>query len=367
MVSRGVKRSTSYCGRSSGCEPNRGHWVRPLRATNSMAWAANVWASQRYSSTSLCKRSRFCERLPSVTSRTPAGMESRARRRRASVICDLFENSSACRQSRWSRRASDSGRGSPRCSAASTAAGPRGSRGTFGHGLCNLEIVPHNELHAARLSGNVDSAEGGTEVGIVQGDAPVRMIEHVEALGAELDGVAFVHGEASIDGEIEDVVAGANDRVAAGVAESVRRGRAEGRGIEEVFDGALAARQSNALAGHEVGTIGRAGVGVIDGEEIRILGRAILQRDGAGELPAAQQRAGDSRFRQPPDVAPADAAAHVEERKAALQAQVAFVLRADAIVEPRNYAVGIVQRLGPNEAGQHGDAAREALLDLHLE
>src|ERR1019366_2654585 len=284
-----------------------------------MAWRANVWASQPCNSTSLCRRSRFCERLPSVTSRTHSGMEPRARRRSASVICDWFENSSAWRQSRWSRRASDSGRGSPRCSAASTAAGPRGSRGTFGHGLCNLEIVPHNELHAARLPGNVDSAEVGTEIGIVQGDAPVRMIENVEAPGAELDGVAFVHGEAPVDGEIEDVVAGANDGVAAGVAEGVRRGRAKGRGIEEMFDGALAARQGDALTGHEVGTIGRAGIGVIDGEVVGILRRAILQRDGAGELPAAQQRAGDSRFGQPPDIAPADAAAHVEERKAALQ------------------------------------------------
>src|ERR1039457_3489966 len=155
-----------------------------------MAWRANVWASQRYSSTSLCMRSRFCERLPSVTSRTHSGMESRARRRRASVICDLFENSSAWRQSRWSRRASDSGRGSPRCSAPSTAAGPRGSPGAFGQGLRNLELVPHNKLHAARLPGGVDSAEEGAEIRIVQGDAPVRMIEHVEALGAELDGVA---------------------------------------------------------------------------------------------------------------------------------------------------------------------------------
>src|ERR1035438_10765700 len=51
-----------------------------------MAWRANVWASQRYNSTSLCRRSRFCERLPSVTSRTHSGMEPRGRRRRASVI-----------------------------------------------------------------------------------------------------------------------------------------------------------------------------------------------------------------------------------------------------------------------------------------
>src|ERR1019366_6864470 len=291
-----------------------------------MAWRANVWASQPCNSTSLCRRSRFCERLPSVTSRTHSGMESRARRRNASVICDLFENSSAWRQSRSSRHASMSGRGSPRCSAASTAAGPRGSRGAFGHGLCNLELVPHNELHAARLPGGEDSAEEGAEIGIVHRDAPVRMVEHVEALGAELDGVAFVHGEAAVDGEIEDVVAGADDGVAAGVAEGVRRGRAEGGGVEEVFDGALAARQSVALAGHNVVTITRAGVGIIDGEEVGILGRAILQCDGAGELPAAQERAGDSRFGEPPDVAPADAAADVEEREAALQAQVAFVL-----------------------------------------
>src|ERR1017187_3320167 len=187
-----------------------------------MAWRANVWASQRYNSTSLCRRSRFCERLPSVTSRTHSGMEPRARRRSASVICDLFENSSAWRQSRSSRLASDSGRGSPRCSAASTAAGPRGSLGAFGQGLCKLELVSHNELHAARLPGGEDSAEEGTEIGIVPRYAPVRMIEQVEALGAKFDGVAFVHGEAAVDGEIEDIVAGTDDGVAAGVAVGVR-------------------------------------------------------------------------------------------------------------------------------------------------
>src|ERR1017187_3532616 len=124
-----------------------------------------------------------------------------------------------------------------------------GKPGSVRPWIVQLEIVPHYQLHAPGLPGYVDSAEEGTEIGIVQGDSPVRMVERVEALGADLDAVAFVHREAAVDGQIEDVVAGADDGVTPGVAECVRRRRAESRGAEEMLDGALAARQGHALAG----------------------------------------------------------------------------------------------------------------------
>src|SRR3954471_4179891 len=102
------------------------------------------------------------------------------------------------------------------------------------------------------------------------------MVERVEALGAELDGVTLAHTEAALQTEIEKVVARPGNRVTAGVAERERRGCGEGAGVKEVFGRALAARQIYALAGDDVGTILRAGVGEVEREVKRVHRRAVL-------------------------------------------------------------------------------------------
>lgn len=68
-------------------------------------------------------------------------------------------------------------------------------RGTGDPGVCHLEVIAKRELHAPRIARAEDLAEERPEIGIGAGDAPVRVVEDVEAFGAEADGAILVNRE----------------------------------------------------------------------------------------------------------------------------------------------------------------------------
>src|SRR5262249_21010027 len=129
-----------------------------------------------------------------------------------------------------------------------------------------LKIVPQRELHAARISRAEDLAEEWAEVGKGTGDAPIRVIECVEALRTELNGMALTHAEAALESEIEKVVAWSWDRVTTRVPEREGCGRGECGRVKEVIARALSPWEVHALTWNTIGTIRRARIGEIERE-----------------------------------------------------------------------------------------------------
>src|SRR5581483_3365521 len=366
MCSAGAKRSMSYCVRSSGRMPKSAPCVIPFRATKSTPAASRRAANSRYVASIPTRRFWFLAASESVRSWTQAGIPSRAVPRSDKVSRDRSQNVSAARHSVSFRRDSGSRRGSRKCNAASTAAALTGSPGQFGQGFANLEIVPQRCLHTPGVARREDLAEEGPEIRVWPGNAPVRMVEDIEAFRPELDRAPLGYAKPAQQREIKNVIAGPGDKIAAGVAERKRRGRGESRGVEEVVRRALVARQRDALAGHDIGTIGRARIRKIQREVERVERRAVLQRHGAAGGPSAQQRPRDPRLREPVDIGCTQTPGHIEERQAALQPKIPLVLRAYTVEKPRNRSVRIVDRFGPDETRQERKPARQILFYLHL-
>src|ERR1051326_476998 len=186
-------------------------------------------------------------------------------------------------------------------------------------GVGQLKIVPQSELHPPRRTGRKNLPEERAEIRIAARNTPVRMIERVEALRAKADGVPFMHTELALESEVEEVVAGSRDGVAARIAESEGRRCAERIAVEEAVGGALAARQRDALSKHAVRPVLRAGVGEVQREIEGVDGGSVLQQDGAAQGPVLEDGTGPAQARKPVHIARGDAPPDVGKREPAFQ------------------------------------------------
>src|SRR5438093_338126 len=106
--------------------------------------------------------------------------------------------------------------------------------GTARPGIRQLEIVPQRELHASRRTRGNDPSEEGAKIRVIAENAPVRMIERVEALHAKADCVTLTQPEIARQCEIEEIDARSRQGMAPGIAERVLRRRGECRRADEL-------------------------------------------------------------------------------------------------------------------------------------
>src|ERR1700730_3800612 len=88
--------------------------------------------------------------------------------------------------------------------------------------------------------------------------------------------------------EIDHRVTWTGENIAPGVAKRKRRGIGERGGVEEMIRVALAGRQVNGLAGHDIGTVGRAGVREVSRNVDGVHRRSILECQISAELPITE-------------------------------------------------------------------------------
>src|SRR5437879_11725091 len=114
------------------------------------------------------------------------------------------------------------------------------------------------------------------------------MVEGIEELAPELDGLCLARVEATRERQVENNISGSGNHVASRVAECIGRRLAERSGVEPVLRRALIVRQRNFLAGHDIGPVESAGVGVLCCEVEGVLRGAVLGSDDAAGYPATQ-------------------------------------------------------------------------------
>src|SRR5260370_1151374 len=121
--------------------------------------------------------------------------------------------------------------------------------------LSESETQP--ELKTSRLSTREDPAEVRSEIGILAGDAPVWMIQDVEALRAELQHDRFMNGKTPMQRHVYHCDAWSRQYVAPGIAERVGLRVRKCVHVEPLLRGPLAPRLVQALAGNNVRPVRR--------------------------------------------------------------------------------------------------------------
>ena len=119
-----------------------------------------------------------------------------------------------------------------------------------------LEIDPRAEFQAARVAGRQNLTEERSEIRIGARDSVIRVVQEIEAFGADLESDAVANHEAPVEGNVDDLISGAWNDVAARIAEGVGRGIAECGGVEPMIDASLTRRQADAWPGTTFGRLG---------------------------------------------------------------------------------------------------------------
>src|SRR5579872_546133 len=193
------------------------------------------------------------------------------------------------------------------------------------------------------------------------------MIERVENLRTQLDGLSLPHGKSPVERGIHNRVTRTRQDIAASIAECIWRRVCEGGRVEEVIRIPLAARQIYGLPQHDVRPVRCTRIREIRGEIHGIKRRPALQSNVAAKLPPAENRPQHRRRRQRVYIAGAQSESNIEEGEAALQSQVPLILSAEAFVLAGDQAIGVVNRFAPDETRQKCEPSSHAFFGLDLQ